>query len=223
MKILIVEDDARIAAQVAKGLTRAGFSVDVAADGLAGLERARAGGYAAAVVDVMLPGLDGLSLIERLRESGARLPVIILSAKRSVDERVRGLRAGGDDYLAKPFSFSELLARVNALIRRSTGEIENPRLSAGGLTLDLAARAARRGEREVVLQAREFALLRFLMSHAGRPVSKAMILESVWGYDFDPQTNVVDVLVCRLRDKVDKPFGAKSIRTIRGVGYVLDA
>ncbi len=223
MKILIVEDDARIAAQVAKGLTHAGFSVEVAADGLEGLERAAGGGYAAAVVDVMLPGLDGLSLIERLRERGVRLPVIILSAKRSVDERVRGLRAGGDDYLAKPFSFSELLARVNALIRRSTGEIENPRLRAGGLTLDLAAHAARRGEREVVLQAREFALLRFLISHAGRPVSKAMILENVWGYDFDPQTNVVDVLVCRLRDKVDKPFGAKSIRTIRGVGYVLDA
>jgi DNA-binding response OmpR family regulator len=223
MRVLVVEDDKKIADFVSKGLSQAGFSVDLAGDGETGLERALAGGYAAAVIDLMLPGLDGLVLIERLRKRGVKVPVIILSAKRSVDERIRGLQAGGDDYLAKPFSFSELLARVHALIRRASGDEEPTRLQAAGLALNLATREVRRGNEPIVLPAREFALLHFLMRNAGRPVSKAMILENVWGYDFDPQTNVVDVLVCRLRDKVDKPFGAKTIKTLRGVGYVLES
>jgi two-component system OmpR family response regulator len=223
MRLLVVEDDRRIADSVAKGLSQAGFAVDLAADGKTGLARALETDYAAAVVDLMLPGLDGLALIERLRRGGAKLPVIILSAKRSVDERVRGLQAGGDDYLAKPFSFTELLARVNALIRRANGAEDAMRLSAGALTLNLVTREVRRGSATLSLQAREFALLQLLMRHAGRPVSKKMILASVWGYDFDPETNVVDVLVCRLREKLDKPFGAKTIKTVRGIGYVLES
>jgi len=223
MRVLVVEDDRRIADAVAKGLSQAGFAVDLAADGEAGLARALETDYAAAVVDLMLPGLDGLGLIERLRRGGAKLPVIILSAKRSVDERVRGLQAGGDDYLAKPFSFSELLARLNALIRRTSGVEDATRLQAGALALDLVTREVRRAGEPIVLQAREFALLRLLMRHAGEPVSKAMILSEVWGYDFDPETNIVDVLVYRLRERVDKPFGAKTIKTLRGVGYVLDS
>ena len=221
MRILIVEDDKKISAFIAGGLKQAGFLADSVFDGEEGLARAITEPYALIVLDLMLPKLDGLAMVERMRGKGVKTPVIILSAKRSVDDRINGLRAGGDDYLTKPFSFSELLARVQALIRRAGDIAEVSRLEAGELSLDLITREVRRGENKIELQAREFSLLEYLLRNAGRPVSKAMILENIWGYDFDPQTNVVDVLVCRLRDKLDKPFKEKFIQTIRGVGYVL--
>ena len=221
MRILVVEDDAKIASFVVNGLKQSGFAVDHAEDGEEGLARARTVGYDAAVVDVMLPKKDGLSLVRELRAAEVRLPVLILSAKASVDDRVRGLQAGGDDYLTKPFAFSELLARVQALIRRATQAPEPTRLAVGDLTLDLLTREARRGEDQIELQPREFALLEYLMRHAGRAVTKTMILEHIFDYSFDPQTNVVDVLVHRLRGKVDKERAM--IHTIRGVGYVLRA
>lgn len=221
MRILVVEDDKKIAAFIVKGLTQSGFTVDHAPDGEIGLRMATSDPYGAAVVDIMLPKLDGLSLVAKLRKGKVALPVIILSAKRSVSERVKGLEAGGDDYLAKPFAFSELLARLQALLRRTGETPEATRLAAGDLSLDLVTREVARGGQAIALQTREFKLLEYLLRHQGRPVSKVMILESLWGYDFDPQTNVVDVLVCRLRDKIDKPFEVPMIQTIRGVGYVL--
>ncbi len=221
MRVLLVEDDRTIAEFVEKGLREAGFAVDVAADGQAGLDRALAGGYDAAIVDVMLPHMDGLSLIDALRAKGVRTPVLILSARRSVDDRVRGLQAGGDDYLTKPFDFAELLARVQALIRRATGTPEPTRLVFADLSLDLLTRKVQRGSQSIDLRPREFALLEYLMRNAGRVVSKTSILSHVWGYNFDPNTNVVDVLVSRLRDRIDKPFPAKLLHTVRGVGYVL--
>jgi two-component system, OmpR family, response regulator len=221
MRILVVEDDRKIGLFVITALQQAGFAVDHAEDGASGLGLALTGVYDAAVIDIMLPRLDGLSLIETLRRGKIATPVIILSAKRSVDDRVRGLQRGGDDYLTKPFALAELLARVHALIRR-TGEASEPsRLLVGELVLDLLAREAKRGGHGLDLQPREFSLLEYLMRNAGRPVSKTMILEHVWDYSFDPQTNVVDVLVCRLRNKVDRDFPMKMIHTIRGVGYVL--
>ena len=177
--------------------------------------------YDAAVLDIMLPKLDGLSLLRQLRQDKILTPVLILSAKASVDDRVKGLQAGGDDYLTKPFAFSELLARVQALIRRATQTAEPTKLSAGDLTMDLLTREVARGGQKIELQSREFALLELLLRHPGRAVTKTMILEHVWDYSFDPQTNVVDVLVHRLRAKVDKDFPVKLIQTIRGVGYVL--
>jgi DNA-binding response OmpR family regulator len=221
VNVLLVEDDSTIADFVEKGLKEAGFAVDHAPDGRDGLERAVAGRYDAAIVDVMLPGLDGLSLIDTLRARGVRTPVLILSAKRSVDDRVRGLQAGGDDYLTKPFAFAELLARVQALIRRGTGTAEPTRLTVGDLSLDLLTRLVQRGSERLDLRPREFALLEYLMRNAGRVVSKTAILSHVWGYNFDPNTNVVDVLVSRLRDKIDRPFPVKCLNTVRGVGYVL--
>jgi two-component system OmpR family response regulator len=221
MRVLFVEDDATIAAFVGKGLREAGFAVDHAADGRTGAHLAVTQPYDVAIVDLMLPGLDGLSLIQQMREQQIRTPVIILSAKHTVDDRVRGLQAGGDDYLTKPFAFSELLARVQALIRRSTGTAEATRLTAGDVTLDLITRRVTRAGREIEsLRPREFALLEYLMRNAGRVVSKTMILSHVWDYNFDPRTNVVDVLVFRLREKVDKDFEPKLIQTVRGVGYV---
>jgi two-component system OmpR family response regulator len=169
----------------------------------------------------MLPQMDGLALIDALRGKGMRTPVLILSARRSVDDRVRGLQAGGDDYLTKPFAFAELLARVQALIRRATGASEPTRLTVGDLTLDLLSRKVERGGQSIELRPREFALLEYLMRNGGRVVSKTSILSHVWGYDFDPNTNVVDVLVSRLRDRIDKPFPVKLLQTVRGVGYVL--
>lgn len=222
MRLLIVEDDATIADFVANGLTEAGFAVDVAADGPRGLELATSGTYDVAIVDVMLPHLDGLTLIDRMRARGVRTPVLILSARRTVDDRVRGLQAGGDDYLTKPFAFAELLARVQALIRRSTGATEPTRLTVGDLTLDLLTRRAERAGRALDLRPREFALLEYLMRNPGRVLSKTMILSHVWGYNFNPGTNVVDVLVSRLRDKIDKDFEPKLLHTVRGVGYVLE-
>jgi len=221
MRVLLVEDDLKIASFISKGLKEAGFAVDHAPDGEDGLHLALTEQYDVAIIDIMLPKMDGLTLIEKLRRKKIPIPVIILSAKRSVDDRVRGLQAGGDDYLVKPFSFSELLARVQALIRRSSGPLEPVSLSVGDLSMNLLNREVSRGERKIDLQPREFALLEYLMRNANRVVSKTMILERVWDYSFDPQTNVVDVLVCRLRNKVDRDFGSKMIHTIRGVGYVL--
>lgn len=219
MRILVVEDDKKIASFVVNGLKQSGYAVDHSADGEEGLARAQTIAYDAAVIDVMLPKLDGLALIQQLRAAGMRLPLLILSAKASVDDRVKGLQAGGDDYLTKPFAFSELLARVQALIRRATQSPEPTRLAVGDLTMDLISRDVQRGGRKIELQPREFALLEYLMRHANRPVSKTMILEHIFDYSFDPQTNVVDVLVHRLRSKVDQDKAM--IHTIRGVGYVL--
>jgi two-component system OmpR family response regulator len=219
MRVLVVEDDAKIASFVVNGLKQSGFAVDRCADGDEAHVLAGTTTYDAAVVDIMLPKLDGLNLVQKLRKEGVRVPVIFLSARASVDDRIKGLQAGGDDYLTKPFAFSELLARVQALIRRASNASEPTRLITGDLTLDLLNRAVTRGGERIELQAREFALLEYLMRHTGRVVTKTMILEHIWDYSFDPQTNVVDVLVCRLRNKVDRE--KKMIHTIRGVGYVI--
>jgi two-component system OmpR family response regulator len=221
MRLLVVEDDAKIAAFVIKGLEQSGFAVDHASDGEAGLQLALHESYDAAIIDIMLPKLDGLSLIEELRRQQKDTPVIILSAKRTVADRIRGLQTGGDDYLVKPFSFAELLARVQALIRRGSSGIHPTRLASGDLVVDLLSREVTRNGEKIELQPREFTLLEYLLRQAGRVVSKTMILEHVWDYSFDPQTNVVDVIVCRLRNKIDRDFEPKLIHTIRGVGYVL--
>jgi two-component system OmpR family response regulator len=219
MRILVVEDDKKIASFIVNGLKQSGYAVDHCADGEEALLRAKTVSYDAAIVDIMLPKLDGLSLVQQLRAKGIRIPILILSAKAAVDDRVRGLQAGGDDYLTKPFAFSELLARIQALIRRSSQAPEPTRLSVGDLTLDLLTREVRRNNEKIDLQPREFALLEYLMRHPHRPVTKTMILEHIFDYSFDPQTNVVDVLVHRLRSKLDKDKAM--IHTIRGVGYVL--
>ena len=222
MRILLVEDDLEIASFILKGLKEAGFAVDHAADGEEGLHLALYEPYDAAIIDIMLPKLDGLTLIEELRRKKVDTPVIILSAKRSIDDRIKGLQTGSDDYLIKPFSFSELLARVQALIRRATRTTEPTRLNVGDLSLELLTREIIRAGKKIDLQPREFSLLEYLMRNTGRVVSKNMIMEHIWDYNFDPQTDVVDVLVCRLRSKVDRDFDDKMIHTIRGVGYVLE-
>jgi two-component system OmpR family response regulator len=221
MRALIVEDDDTIASFVAKGLEEAGFAVDRAENGEAGLESALASLYDVAIVDVMLPGLDGLALVQRLRQRGVASPVLFLSARHSVDDRVRGLQAGGDDYLVKPFAFAELLARVQALLRRSSGSTEPTKLKVGDLELDLLSREVRRAGQKLELRNKELALLEYLMRNAGRVVSKTMILAHVYDYSFDPGTNVVDVLVHRLREKIDRAFEPKLLHTVRGMGYVL--
>ena len=221
VKALLVEDDAAIADFVVRGLREAGFAVDHAADGEAGLAAAVTGAYDVAIVDLMLPGRDGLSLIEELRRRGVATPVLILSARRSVDDRVRGLQTGGDDYLTKPFAFAELLARLQALVRRATRAPEPTTLSVEDIALDLLSRRVTRNGTPIDLRPREFTLLEYLMRNAGKVVSKTMILSHVWEYNFDPQTNVVDVLVSRLREKIDRPFERKLLHTVRGVGYVL--
>jgi len=221
MRLLLVEDDPKIASFILKGLKAEGYAVDHAPDGQEGLAMALTEPYDAAIVDVMLPKLDGLSLIERMRKEKVNTPVIILSAKGSVDDRVKGLQVGGDDYLPKPFAFSELLARVQALIRRAGGLSEPTRLTYADLTMDLLTREVRRGGRKIELQRLEFSLLEYLMRNAGRVVSKTMIMEHVWDYNFDPQTNVVESRICRLRDKIDRGFDLKLIQTVRGVGYAL--
>jgi two-component system OmpR family response regulator len=218
MRILVVEDDAKIASFLVRGLKQAGYAVDQASDGESGLALAESTDYDAAIVDVMLPKLDGVSLVRRIRAARLLMPVLFLSARTSVDDRVHGLQSGGDDYLTKPFAFSELLARVQALIRRSRSSPETTKLSGGDVTLDLVTREVRCAGRLIDLQPREFSLLAFLLRHAGRPVSKTMILEHVWDYSFDPQTNVVDVVMSRLRAKIDAEH--KRIETIRGVGYI---
>lgn len=221
MRALVVEDDGSIADFVVRGLKEAGFAVDHATEGEAGLTVALEQPYDVAIVDVMLPRRDGLSLIEELRRRGVATPVLILSARRSVDDRVRGLQAGGDDYLTKPFAFAELLARVQALVRRATRAPEPTSLTVDDLGLDLLSRRVTRAGTALDLRPREFALLEYLMRNVGRVVSKTMILSHVWDYSFDPQTNVVDVLVSRLREKIDRPFEKKLLHTVRGVGYVL--
>jgi two-component system OmpR family response regulator len=221
MRVLVIEDDKKIASFVVNGLKQNGFAVDHAADGENGLALAQVVTYDAAVLDIMLPKLDGLSLLRQLRQHKILTPVLILSAKASVDDRVKGLQAGGDDYLTKPFAFSELLARVQALVRRATQTAEPIKLSAGDLSMDLLTREITRGGQKINLQSREFALLELLLRHAGHAITKTLILEHLWDYSFDPQTNVVDVLVHRLRAKMDKDFPVKLIQTIRGVGYVL--
>jgi two-component system OmpR family response regulator len=213
--------DASIADFVGRGLKEAGFAVDRAADGEAGLKAAIEHPYDVAIVDLMLPQRDGLSLIEELRRLGIATPVLILSARRSVDDRVRGLQTGGDDYLTKPFAFAELLARVQALVRRASRAPEPTTLTVDDLVLDLLSRRVTRRDAVLDLRPREFALLEYLMRNMGRVVSKTMILSHVWDYNFDPQTNVVDVLVSRLREKIDRPFDKRLLHTVRGVGYVL--
>jgi two-component system, OmpR family, response regulator len=221
VRALLVEDDATIAEFVARGLREAAFAVDHAPDGDAGLTAALGTPYDVAIVDVMLPKRDGLALIDELRRRGISTPVLILSARREIDDRVRGLQAGGDDYLTKPFAFAELLARVQALVRRATRAPEPSTLTVDDLTLDLLTRRVTRGMAAIDLRPREFALLEYLMRNSGRVVSKTMILSHVWEYSFDPQTNIVDVLVSRLREKIDRPFEKKLVHTVRGVGYVL--
>ncbi len=221
MRILLIEDDETIASYIADGLREAGFAVDHALDGETGLHLALTEPYDAAIIDIMLPKLDGLTLIEKLRKEKIKVPLLILSAKRSVEDRVMGLQTGGDDYLTKPFAFSELLARVQALIRRSTGISEPHVLQVGDLRINLLTRNITRGEEHIALQPLEFSLLEYLMRNAGNVVTKTMIMEHVWDYNFDPHTNVVEVRICRLRDKVDKRSTSKLIHTLRGVGYVL--
>jgi two-component system OmpR family response regulator len=223
MRILLIEDDVKIGSFLEKGLKEAGFSVDVCLDGEAGLARALGVSYDAAVVDLMLPRLDGLSVIETMRAKGVDTPVLILSARQSVDDRIQGLQRGGDDYMVKPFSFSELLARVQALIRRDKKNTQPMLLTVGDLEMDLLKHEVCRRKEKIDLPAKEYALLEYMMRHPSIVLSKTSILERVYDYSFDPQTNVVDVLVCRLRNKIDKDYEDKMIHTVRGVGYVLKA
>jgi len=221
MRILLVEDDAKIASFIIKGLKAAGYAVDHAPDGEEGLNLALNEPYDTAIIDIMLPKRNGLSIINEIRQKKVHVPVIILSAKGSVDDRVKGLQTGGDDYLTKPFAFSELLARVQALIRRASGASEPTTLSTSQLSMNLLTREVVRNDKQIELQPMEFSLLEYLMRNIGRVVSKTMIMEHVWDYNFDPQTNVVEARICRLRDKIDRDFDKKLIHTIRGVGYVL--
>jgi two-component system OmpR family response regulator len=221
MRALLIEDDPTIAQFVGRGLKEAGFVVDHEADGERGLATALQERYDVAIIDLMLPRRDGLAVIDELRRRGVPTPVLILSARRSVDDRVKGLQAGGDDYLTKPFAFAELLARVQALMRRAHRTTEPTSLTVDDLVLDLLSRRVTRGGTPIDLRPREFTLLEYLMRNAGKVISKTMILSHVWEYSFDPQTNIVDVLVSRLREKIDRPFEKKLLHTVRGVGYVL--
>lgn len=224
MRILLIEDDLTIAEFIENGLHQAGFVVDLAHDGRLGLDLALGREYDLGIIDIMLPKLDGLSIIQKLREKQIALPIIVLSAKRSVDDRIIGLERGGDDYLVKPFSFSELLARVHALIRRTAGNINQTdatTLCVADLTIDLLSRTAQRGAKKINLQPKEFALLEYLIRNENRIVSKTMIMERVWNYSFDPHTNVVEARVSKLREKVDKGFNCPLIHTVRGLGYIL--
>jgi len=221
MRILLVEDDRSIASFVVKGLKEAGHVVDHIENGEDGLHRALTETYDVAIIDLMLPKLDGISLISEMRRQGIKTPVIILSAKRSVEDRVKGLEEGSDDYLTKPFAFAELIARIHALVRRASNIPDVTRLTVGDLSIDLRARRVVRAGQLIDLQPREFALLEYLMRNAGRVVSKTMIMEHVWDYNFDPQTNVVETRISRLRDKINRGFNKQLIETVRGAGYVL--
>ena len=223
MKILVIEDDREAAAYLVKGLGESGYVVDHAADGREGLFMATSGTYDGLIVDRMLPGMDGLGVIGALRAAEVRTPVLILSALGAVDDRVKGLRAGGDDYLVKPFAFSELLARLEALLRRGAAPAAQTKLRVDDLEMDLLARTVKRGADTIDLLPREFRLLEYLMRHAGQVVTRTMLLEHVWDYHFDPQTNVIDVHISRLRQKIDKGFPHALLHTVRGAGYSLRA
>jgi len=223
IKLLIIEDDAAAAGSLKRGLTEAGYAVELVHDGERGFQQAKAGDHDLWVIDIMLPGRDGLSVLKELREQGRRTPALILSALGKVDDRVEGLRAGGDDYVVKPYAFDELLARIEALLRRvrSFGSGPETLLELADLKMDLLSRSVTRGGQEIDLQPREFRLLEYLMRHAGQVVTRTMLLENVWEYFFDPQTNVVDVHISRLRQKIDKSFANPLLHTVRGSGYVL--
>jgi two-component system OmpR family response regulator len=223
MRLLIVEDDDETAAFMLKGLTESGYTVDRAANGRDGLFLATSGSFDAIVMDRMLPGLDGLAVLQALRAAKIMTPVLILSALGQVDDRVKGLKAGGDDYLSKPFVFSELQARIEALLRRRHAGVAETKLNVGDLEVDLLTRQARRGDKPIELQPREFRLLEYLMRHAGQVVTRTMLLEGVWDYHFDPQTNVIDVHISRLRQKLDKGFERPLLHTVRGAGYSIRA
>jgi len=223
MRLLLIEDDSKIASFIAEGFRQEGFAVDHAADGEEGLQLALNAVYDAAIIDIMLPKMDGLTVLERLRKEVVNTPVLVLSAKRSLGDRIKGIETGADDYLVKPFAFSELLVRVQALIRRSgMGEERSTTLTYGDVSIDLIKRQVLRDGQKIDLQPREFALLVLLVRNAERIVTKTMILEHIWEFQFDPQTNVVDVLMCRLRNKIEKGYAKKLIRTIRGIGYVFE-
>ena len=222
MKILLIEDDARTAAFILTGLKQAGFTTVHAEDGKTGLFKAKTEEFDLAVIDIMLPVMDGFSVIEKIRAAKITTPIIILSAKNAVEDKIRGLQLGSDDYLAKPFSFSELLARIQALLRRANTASDPTTLTVADLTIDLLSHRVTRGNVRIDIQPLEFQLLEYLVRNTGRVVSKTMIMEHVWEYNFDPQTNVVEARVCRLRDKIDKPFERKLIHTVRGFGYVLE-
>ncbi len=221
MQILVIEDDARVAEHIAKGLKAAGHGVALESDGRAGLLRAAADAFDLIVVDRMLPHVDGLTIVQTMRATGDTTPVLILSALGEVDERVAGLRAGGDDYLTKPFAMSELLARIDVLSRRGPAIVAETKLSVGDLEIDLLGQAVRRGGKPIDLTAREFRILAYLARHERRVVTRSMLLEHVWDYHFDPQTNIIDQHVSRLRQKVDRGFGGTLIHTVRGTGYMM--
>jgi two-component system OmpR family response regulator len=222
MRILLIEDDLSIASFIIKGLKQEGYTVIHTTDGIKGFDLACAEIFDLAIVDIMLPGMDGYLIIEKLRKNKSQLPLLVLSAKRSVEERVKGLITGADDYMVKPFAFSELAARVQALLRRSQSVEEQTIMLYSDLTINFQKRKVMRGNTEIDLQPLEFALLEYLFRHRERVISKTMLMEHVWDYNFDPQTNVVEARICKLRDKIDKPFENKLIHTIKGVGYVLE-
>ena len=221
MEILLVEDDPSVAAYIREGLTEAGYDVSCTGDGRKGLQMASTGHYDVLIVDRMLPGIDGLTLVQRLREAGKHTPVLALSALGEVDDRIKGLQAGADDYLGKPFSFEELQARIEVLSRRRGAETAQTSLHVEDLHMDLLSQQVSRSEQAIVLQPREYKLLEYMMRHAGQVVTRAMLLEHVWGYHFDPQTNVIDVHISRLRQKIDKDFEHALLTTVRGAGYRL--
>ena len=223
MKILLIEDDARTASFIVKGLKQAGFSVNHATDGEEGVYFVTTEKYDIAIVDIMIPKLDGLTLIKQIRQKGNKTPIIVLSAKNSVNDKVTGLEVGADDYLVKPFSFTELMARIQAIYRRSSPNPETLSiLKVGDLSIDLIRRKVFRKDKEIMLQSGELLLLEYLMRNAGRVVSRTMIIENVWEYNFDTDTNIIESRMCRLRDKIDRPFDHKLIHTVRGFGYVVD-
>jgi two-component system OmpR family response regulator len=221
MRVLVVEDDGKAAGYLANALKESGHNAELAEDGPTGFELARSGDYDVLIVDRMLPGRDGLSVIDALRQEGVRTPVLILSALGGVDDRVKGLRAGGDDYLAKPYAFSELLARVEALARRSAPEKAGTKYVVGDLVLDRLSHQVTRGGEPIPLQPREYRLLEYLVMNMGQVVTRTMLLEHVWDYHFDPQTNVIDVHISRLRAKIDKNFDRPLLHTVRGAGYMV--
>lgn len=220
-RILLVEDDRRIASFIRQGLLEAGYEVNVAEEGAEGLRLASEAAHDLIILDLMLPKMDGMEILQRLREQGIQTPVLILSAKRSVSDKVDGLRAGGDDYLVKPFAFAELLARMESLLRRSQGSNELIMIKVMDLTIDLLGRSVHRGDEEIKLQPQEFSLLEYLARNSGRVIARSEILKNVWGYDFDPSTKIVEVHISNLRDKIERPDRPKILKTVRGAGYIL--